>query len=514
MQLLAMLVFAQPGAATVEPQPLPEGVADSGINVLLDQSHAMSFFWHWSVQESLRAAGHRVSCSQTSLHRALTPGQLANARDQREHRFGLHRPMVEIAVPAYDVAVLVGVGSPLPYLDAEIEALKAFLERGGGVVVVGRYVTGESPLEEVLDGFGARFEPDVATVARGDAVPGLGDETQPRHVARVSGEWTVLLGNGPAEAVVATRAYGEGRIVVVADEGLCTTKDATGYGPNSPFLSWCVKAAAGSRPRRADDERRVPWEHEGIGGVYYPEHALHMGGLTVYYADNQLEALRTAADGGFPDVRDALAGMLPTPPNPGDDLYIILAGGDGGGWAENVFTPKVAGTIATDLTAVKSILAHELAHTMYGPEAYDGSPGCSLPDWWSEAHAGFFQRKVMWKFGHGAEFGDLLAGIMQWDPLFTAVDLANLREGEVGMAWTKVWFIWRLLDLRYGEQWYPNWLAHLHRKYAGDPTHRLTMDEYVVSVSEALGEDVAPLFERFGTTVGERASLPPIGPRR
>jgi hypothetical protein len=193
-------------------------------------------------------------------------------------------------------------------------------------------------------------------------------------------------------------------------------------------------------------------------------------------------------------------------------MYIVLAGGNGGGWAENVFTPKVAGTIATDLDAIRSILAHELAHTMNGPEAHDGSVGCHPPAWWSEAHAGFFQRKVMRELGHPDGFYDR-RGLMQWDPLLTEVDLANLEEGQMGQAWHKVWFIWYLLDCRYGEQWYPAWLAHVHRKYEDDPTHQLTMDEYIISISESVGEDVAPLFERMGTTVGERADLPPIGPR-
>ncbi|GEM_PF-5511297 len=42
------------------------------------------------------------------------------------------------------------------------------------------------------------------------------------------------------------------------------------------------------------------------------------------------------------------------------------------------------------------------------------------------------------------------------------------------------------------------------------------MDEYIRTVSEAVGEDTAPLFERFGTTVGPagRTTLPPIGPRK
>jgi hypothetical protein len=42
------------------------------------------------------------------------------------------------------------------------------------------------------------------------------------------------------------------------------------------------------------------------------------------------------------------------------------------------------------------------------------------------------------------------------------------------------------------------------------------MDEYVLSLSESLGEDVSALFVRFGTTVGPagRSTLPAMGPKK
>jgi len=42
------------------------------------------------------------------------------------------------------------------------------------------------------------------------------------------------------------------------------------------------------------------------------------------------------------------------------------------------------------------------------------------------------------------------------------------------------------------------------------------MDEYILSLSEALGEDATGLFVRFGTTAGPAAKsdLPPMGPKK
>ncbi len=150
---------------------------------------------------------------------------------------------------------------------------------------------------------------------------------------------------------------------------------------------------------------------------------------------------------------------------------------------------------------------------MYGPQATDGTPGCGLPDWFSEAHAGWFQRKVGREMGFGQGWPYHSPGLAQRDPLLDAVDLANVGEGQMALAWEKAWFIWSILDARYGPDWYPKWLAHVHGKY-NDPARQLTMDEYIISVSETVGEDLSPLFEQFGTTVGERTDLPAIAPRQ
>ena len=284
--------------------------------------------------------------------------------------------------------------------------------------------------------------------------------------------------------------------------------------PNRELLAWAVAKAAGGAKARAD-ERRVPWEPEGLGGAFYPENQIEVGGIRVLYSDNQLPETIALAKNRFPEVVALLQKMLPTPPNPGDAYYINLAAGDGGGWAENAVTPKMAGTIATKPDGILSVLAHELAHTMYGPEAVDGTPGCRMPAWWSEAHAGWFQRKVIREMGFGEKWPYWPRALANLDPTLDAVDLAKVGDDQMRLAWDKAWLLWSVLDARYGPAWYPQWLTHVHKKF-NDPKRLLTMDEYVLSLSESLGEDVSALFVRFGTTVGPagRSSLPPMGPKK
>jgi hypothetical protein len=330
------------------------------------------------------------------------------------------------------------------------------------------------------------------------------------RVAGFSPQWTQLVGTGGQKGALAWRSLGKGVIVHLVSPELAVETVNGRRTANGPLLSALTAIAAGEHSPRTDG-RRVPWENEGIGGAFYPEREIDVSGVTVLYADSQLPDTIELAKTRFTDVMGVLQKMLPTPPNPGEAFYIELAAGNGGGWAENAYTPKLAGTIATNHEAILSILAHELAHTMYGPAAVDGTPGCALPDWFSEAHAGWFQRKAMGRLGYGDGGPAFNAQVAKQDPLLDDLDLANIPDGTMGLAWSKAWVIWSILDARYGEQWYPRWMEYLHNTY-NDPKRQLTMDECIVSMSHAVGEDLAPLFERFGTTVGARTDLPPIGP--
>lgn len=511
MMLALAVLTSIPSAvlAEVEPQPLPDGVADSGINVLLDSSHQFSFHNHWQVQDTIRNAGHRVTGNQASLQYALVPGTPMRVRDQEDHAWGGNRPFIQLPAPEFDVVFTYQSGKSQPYLPAERKTLKQFVKAGGGLIM--QCSNPEAHLAEVAQAFGSRLLPDAAEVNSVDDVPGLDALEFPTtmRVAAFSAEWQVVVGEGGAGAL-AWRSYGKGTVVLIVDGALAVARVDDRNVPNADLLDWAVrKAAEGASPR--DDGRWVPWEYGGLGGAFYPENEIEVGGVSVLFADNQLPDIVELAKERFTEVMDTLQIMLPTPPNPGDAYYINLAAGNGGGWAENAITPKLAGTISTNHESILSILAHELAHTMYGPAAVDGTAGVGLPAWFSEAHAGWFQRKTMMRLGYMNTSPYFNVGVARQDPLLDDIDLANIPEGGMGAAWHKVWFIWSVLDGRYGEQWYPNWLKHVHDKYSGTDT-KLDMDGYIMSISESVGEDVAPLFERFGTTVGERTELPPVGP--
>jgi hypothetical protein len=516
LTVAACLGIAGTALAQVEPQPLPSGVRDRGINVLFDSSHQFTFFHHWQCQAALRQDGFRVTGSQASLHRALVPGTPMRVRDQASHAWNIQRGFVTLPAPEFDVVFLYQHANVQPYLAEERAALKAFLSAGGGLVVDGS--APGSPLAGLLDEYGARLRTDTSEVAllQGQSIPGANPAgwAGPRRTADLSADWQAIVGTSPARAAIATRRAGKGVIVLLADPKLLRLQVDGKERPNLDLLAWAVASAARNAATR-NDGRRVPWEPEGLGGALYPEHQIEVGAVRVLYADNQLPETIALAKTRFPEVIALLQKMLPTPPNPGDAYYINLAAGEGGGWAENAVTPKMAGTIAVKPDAILSVLAHELAHTMYGPEAADGTPGCRLPSWWSEAHAGWFQRKVIREMGFGDRWPYWPRGLANLDPMLDTVDLAKVKDDQMRQAWEKAWILWSILDARSGGEWYPQWLSHIHRKF-NDPKRQLTMDEYVRSLSESIGEDVSGLFLRFGTTLGPAAAsgLPPMGPKK
>jgi len=513
LERIICLATAIPTPEAIEPQPLPEGVADTGINVLLDSSHQFNFFTHWNVQNAIRNQGHRVCGNQASLHHAITPGTPMRVRKQDDHSWQTYRPMTTIAAPKFDVIYTYQQGKYQPYLDEEKKVLRRFVEDGGGLIF--DVYASDSPIAEFVEQFGVKFGDESAKVSpcTEDALPSFDEDffAQEFRVVQFSDDWTVLIGDGKGHGVLAYRKFGNGSILLLSDQRLLKKKHDGKEHPNGELLSWMVTKVAGDTKTR-DDERRVPWEHVGLGGAFYPENEISLRGINVLYADNQLPEFVELAKNKFPQVLDILQKLLPTPPNPGHTFYVDIAAGAGGGWAENAITPKLSGTISMNPDSMLSILAHELAHTMYGPEARDGKLGAGMPAWFSEAHAGWFQRKAMRDMNIGQGWPHWSGGLAKQDPLLDELDLANIPEGKMSLAWHKIWLIWSILDARYGESWYPNWCAYIHKKYSGTG-EKLDMSEYIMTISETVGEDVAPLFEKFGTTVTERTNLLPIEPK-
>lgn len=517
--LTAVLTLVWVGQALAENQPLPEGVEDNGINVLWDSSHQFLFFWHWEIQDAIRKTGFRVTGSQATLSTVLDPTKLSRMRDQRDHRLGTYRPFIWAPNPKFNVVLIYQFGKFQPFLPEERAALADFVRGGGGLVTIGKSDdSGGLPLNDLAGDFGAQFSdtpgPAPVEVADDPLVTGLPVPAQAAgrvHTVRVSTDWRPLVKAGDGTAVVAIREFGKGRVCAIGDDAALQWGKKEGEPADIALLARLIKWTAGGSPP-VGGSRDVAYEVPGMGGAIYPELDVQVAGLTVFYAANQQPGVIRIARERLPEVKTLLDKMLPSPPPPGERMYVILAAGTGGGWAVNDYTPKSAavGAIETDEDGILSVLAHELAHTMPGPAASDGSVGGILPPLFSEAHAGWFQRKV------GTALGFTKPTIQEeaiaiWDPSCTEVDIANAREDQMWPAWMKLMWIWQIFDYRYGPDWYPKWMQTVHETYKNDREHHLTWDEVIATMSRAVGEDLFPFFQKVGTTVHPvDLGLPPM----
>ena len=478
---------------TLAAQPVKN---DTGINVLLDLAHQMLFHTCWGLPPALRERGLRVVGSQAALNTVLN----REGRVRVRLPSGSERPFAWIPSPQFNVVLTI---QPDPnaqaYLPEEIEAAQQFVRDGGGLVMVGGSVPSEDqsrnwPLNALARAFGADIS-GQATALQGRTAAAL----------KLDGRWQVHLAGDNNAPVVASREFGAGRVVVISNFDLITWDSKV--PPDSPrsrtkvseFLADLIRVAAeGKKP--VGGTARLPMEAAG-GGPIYPEKDLQVGDVLVMYAKNQKPELVKTVVEDMPKVKEQVLNWFPSSQG-GTTMNLILSAGGGGGWAVNAYKPEEVGIISLDKEGILSVFAHELTHNLPGPPNDKGEQAGRLPGVFSEAHAGWYQGKIE-SLRTGDRGGHDPNRLFDFDQDGSGLDLANLKNGEMGRGWTKLWFIWQKLDERYGPTWYPRWMWVKNVRWQDDPNHRLTWDEVVEDMSIACGEDLFPFFRKLGTTLGK-----------
>jgi hypothetical protein len=459
---------------------LADRATDKGINVLIDQAHQTQFAVIWGLNGIIRGQGFRTCTSLATLNTVLTPGQPSRIRLPVA---GME-PFAWWPTPAWNVVVTSQQDpNAQVYAEKERAALKAFVEDGGGLLVfVGRPGTAESD--------------DV----NGHSFP----------VLQLGPDWEPALAGKAGKPVRAQRGFGKGRVAI------CESPVA--FNPDDKVDSAEVKAAklkglgdlltwlaAGKAPVGGDGRMASA----GGAGIY-PELELNVGGIVVYYADNQPPATLKCIRDNIPLAARKVLEWLPTKQFEEPYSLVICAGG-GGGWAING-RPKASAVIEYEPLAILSVFGHEFAHTMSGPRNARGElAGFSPHGNQGESHAGWFQGKINALFNpadrerSNRNCNSILDLERQKG---SRLDLATEDETEAGRAkwgygpgWTKEWWVFQKLDDRFGPTWYPRWYWVRCTRWADDPGHQETWDEMVEDMSIAVGEDLFPFYKKIGTTL-------------
>ncbi len=463
---------------------------DTGINVLVDMAHKCDFFLLWNLPGQLHRRGIRSAGSHATLDTMLTPGEPCRVRIPVAAKV---HPFAWWPVPRWNVILTESEAKNPGYLPEEREALRSYIKGGGGLIVSGsRLRPGQEEtwsLNVLLADYGAAVLSDRQRY-EGQTYPAL----------KVDDEWEVVLKGEGGRPVYARRRFGKGRIVLLGSSGFFRfdRRNRADTSRKGDFLASVITwAAAGSPP--VGGEPRLPTPMAGGGGIYQ-ESELRLDGIVCYYSKNQTpELLRTVRE-DFPHITEDLYAWCPSP-RPEQPMYLILCSGGGGGWAVNAYLPKEASTISTSPAGIRSIFAHEQAHTMSGPckaanHPFGGNQG--------EEHAGWFQGKINAKYNGDTGPNRGCQKVLRRDydgtptrpgEIFRARHLETWRTG-----WDRlmIWYVWQKLDDRYGPTWYPRWRWVQGERWKDTPSKTLTWEEAIEDMSIAVGEDLFPFFKKTG----------------
>lgn len=481
-------------AVKYPPRPLRMRT-DKGYNVLIDIAHQCRFVSLWGTAGRMHRMGYRTVTSQASLHSVLDPRGVSRIRIPLDEANRVW-PFAWYPNFTYHV-VITEQGNPRNpgYTPEEIGALEKFVKDGGGIIILGQPEKNSADwsLNTLAGRFGACVTPEtVRFEGRNCAVvaPGKGWET---------------VASADDKPVIVRGRYGKGGVYLVGHSDLLYYGDGEEQARKEAsdrrmeeMLGWlCLKQ------KPLADEARLPQPMAG-GGAIFPELETQNGDIVVFYARNQLPELIRVASRELNDVTEKVLGWLPSPPTK-EPMYLILSGGDGGGWAVNARVPKENGIISMSRFGIISIYAHELAHTLRGPLGEQGTVAGDNPFGNSgEPHAGWFQGKIDAIYDENLKnFPNKRCRIFD-DPQFLAIDLAEdglEQKFGKGKDWQKIWYIWQKMDDRYGTTWYPRWLYIQHTRWSAEPRRKLTWEESVEDMSIAVGEDLFPFFRSIGVTL-------------
>lgn len=487
--------------------PLQKVKNDKGINVMIDLAHQCKFNTMWALPQRLNSLGYRAIGNQASLHSVLTSDGYSRVRfnwndSLRIFPFALH--------PNFEYNVIISHQTDhraQEYLLEEQEALRRFVENGGGLVLFGVAPPNDSvasswSFNHLCQKFGAELSSSTDVY----------NEKQ-YAVIKAGSEWEVLNRGVSGQAISVCRSYGKGFVSIFGHDEVISVrrKDKPEIEKqNLPLNAIIEKVAQGKVP--IGGEPRYPFSMGGGGGIY-PEIEKNLGDVVLFYAANQHKNLIKTVEQDLPIAKKLVEGWLPSKPTQ-EPMYLVLASGGGGGWAVNGFKPKENGIISLSPMGVLSIFAHELAHTMHGPTNDEGGVAgiAPIPNR-GEAHAGWFQGKV------DAWFQDELKekavkkcnSLFSFDPTANHLDLVTHYENAAlrkeygkGKDWIKTWWIWQKLDDRYGPTWYPRWKYVQHTRWKATPQHRLSWDEMVEDMSIAVGEDLFPFLNNAGLSLQKK----------
>lgn len=390
-----------------------------------------------------------------------------------------------------NLLVLMSGPTACPYSKADVAAVRAFLEDGGGVAVLGsfghfREETGYR-LNEFTGAFGARFE-DRPAKSPLQALPGSGVENIEfggGSTIRLDHpeEWRILIQDAEGATMLATKRIGPGTLLLGA-RGLAGHRPDASDPINAAWWQPILRRVAGGRAVDPNQGPRTSWaelteERDGIT-LEYTEY-------TKPYAD--------AVFGMYRKVRPLQEKLLGVPPASGNLAKFLLLPTDGGGFSsgDRIGIAVWWGGFPEQTYGMVELIGHEATHSWVLPFA---------EPMWNEGLATYVGIQLGKAMGLESEADRTLKNWIESarreDPEMKKLDITVGQPHAVAMA--KPMWIWE--ELRKER---PDILSRYFRAkralVSTEAFRQYTADDCVAVLSTAMGRDLFPWFRSLGVNV-------------
>jgi len=471
------------------------------------------------------ALGHAgVAQERAPVHAVVDLGhQFTFYADGRFHRQYLPDQPVAMSWGAlfhYDFAnanllILLGCDPHLRYVPEDIHTISAFLDEGGGVVLLGS--TADEPQNALAREFGCAFGPPAQKPLRAASAPVAGEIAGGGDILNLqdTNQWRVLMVDAQGKPMLARRTMGKGTLLVGA-RGLAGQNPDASDNINAAW--WQPLLADVASGKRVDPAQ--PFRSRGWGEL---EHSESLGPITLRYSSYLKPYAKSMAD-IHARCRPVIERRMGVPLAEGMASEIVLLATGGGGFSSGRTLGLAVfwGGFPDREDSMIEFITHESVHSWVLPFA----------EVWNEPIATYVGNLVMIDMGHEAEarrrIRDTIARASRLDPTMTLYDLEgkgragarSLGRGEANdIHWGKTFWVFEQL-----RQDNPDVIARYFqakRRLAGpDQLKQYDVHATVGVLSVALERDLFPWFNAHGieadpgkSSIAPVAEAPALRPR-
>ncbi len=336
-----------------------------------------------------------------------------------------------------NLLVLLGCDEHLQYVAKDIESMTAFLQEGGGVVLLGS--AGDQPQNALASHFGCTFQQAArqplksASELIAGQIAGGGDALSFGQADL----WRVLIVDSDGHPVLARRTVGKGTLLVGARGLAGQNPDASDDINAAWWQPLLVDVAAG---KRVDSNK--PFRGRGPGEL---EHTEDLGTITLRYSDYLKPYAKSMAD-IYLRCRPVIEKCMGVPLSEGMASEIALLATGGGGFSSGRMLGLAVfwGDFPKREDSMIEFITHESVHSWVLP----------FPEIWNEPIATYVGNLVMIDMGHEEEalrrIRSTIGRAERLDPTMKLYDLQgkgpagarNLPGGEANdIHWGKTYWI-------------------------------------------------------------------------